>query len=265
MKMHSPLPPGPDLVDGLVSVITPTFNSALTIGATISSVLQQDYPSWEMLVVDDASTDGTADIVRGFAAREPRIRVQVQTTNQGAAAARNRAITMARGRYLAFLDSDDLWEPGKLSVQTRFMRDQECPFSFAGYRVISTAGQPVGQVTRIPSRLAYDDYLKNSIIGCLTVMLDRVRLPPVHFPDLRSRQDFALWLSILRTGVVAQGIPQVLGSYRLVTGSLSRNKWKGAKAVWRVYRNHERLSLAKAAFCFASYALHAIVKAFLNS
>jgi teichuronic acid biosynthesis glycosyltransferase TuaG len=244
--------------DNLVSVITPTFNSSRFVEQTIQSVLAQSLPNWELILVDDHSQDATAGTLHTYAARDSRIRVEILPSNQGAAAARNRGIELARGRYLAFLDSDDLWEPAKLERQLAFMRRERCGFAFTGYRLIAESGAPLGQVDRVPARMTYEDYLRDTMIGCLTVMLDRQVVGEVRFPALRTRQDTALWLQLLRTHGPAHGLPEELARYRVVQHSITRNNWKAARQVWRVYREIEQLSLPKASWCFVNYSWNAL-------
>lgn len=244
--------------DDLVSVITPTFNSTRFVEHTIQSVLAQTMPRWELVIVDDHSRDDTAALLRTLAAQDARIRVEILPTNQGPAAARNRAIELARGRYLAFLDSDDLWEPAKLERQLAFMQRCGCGFSFTGYHLIGEAGEILSKVARVPDQLTYEDYLRDTMIGCLTVMLDRQVIGEVRFPDLRTRQDTALWLQLLRLHGPARGLPEELARYRVVRHSISRNKWRAARQVWRVYREIEQLSLPKAGWCFVNYSWNAL-------
>jgi len=243
-----------------VSIITPAFDATPFLEETIRSVQAQTFPDWEMIVVDDASRDGTAEIVGGCAASDPRIRLVRQTHRQGPAAARNRALAEARAPYVAFLDSDDLWRPEKLEVQLGFMRETGAVFSFASYSLIDESGAPLGRTVRAPDRVDYRFLLRNTIIGCLTVMLDINRLGPVRMPHLRQHEDLSLWYELLKRGVVARGIPRDLAFYRVVRRSASRNKLRSALHMWSVYRVQEGLSVPSALWYYAQYAWNACRK-----
>jgi teichuronic acid biosynthesis glycosyltransferase TuaG len=244
----------------LVSVITPAYKAAAYLPATLASVRAQTMPDWEMIVVDDASSDGTADLLAAASRADPRVRAELSPVNRGSGPTRNRALALARGKYLAFLDADDLWDPVKLERQMTFMEKTRAPFSFSGYRVLSSDGQLLGVVDQIPERLEYGDLLKNSIVGCLTVVLDRRRVGPVEFPPLRTSQDLALWLAILKRGFAAHGLREVLASYRIVGSSATRNKLRAAREVWSLYRDTERLPVLRRSWCFAHYAVRGLRK-----
>ncbi|MFD2370799.1 glycosyltransferase family 2 protein [Brevibacillus sp. GCM10020057] len=240
----------------LVSVITPAYNAARFIRATIESVKSQTYPHWELILIDDCSRDETVDLIRQEFG-DPRIRLIELTCNSGAAVARNTGIQAARGKYIAFLDSDDLWLPEKLERQVAFMQERDIAFSFTQYRIIGENGPGARHVVPIPEQIDYTGLLKNTIIGCLTVMLDREKLGTVQMPNLRTRQDTALWLQILRQGHTAYGLQEVLAEYRKVDGSISSNKWKAAHQTWRLYRDIEGLNIARASWCFVHYGWNA--------
>lgn len=240
----------------LVSVITPTYNAVRFIRETIDSVQRQTYPHWELILIDDASRDETVALIQEEMS-DSRIRLIVLPKNSGAAVARNTGIAAAKGKYLAFLDSDDLWLPQKLEKQVAFMQQNDAAFSFTRYRIIEENGTQTPFVVPIPKQIDYHGLLKNTIIGCLTVMLDREKLGAVQMPNIRTRQDTALWLQILRQGHVAYGIQEELSHYRKVEGSISSNKWKAARNTWRLYREIEKLNLVRAAWCFIHYGWNA--------
>ncbi len=243
-----------------VSIITPAYNSSATIQETVNSVLRQTFQDWELLIVDDASEDATWQVINAEAGLDDRIRVFRQPGNMGAAAARNLAMQEARGRYIAFLDADDLWPPEKLDRQLAFMRRKDAVFSFTSYRMITEAGDFIGNRVQVPATIDYSGLLKNTIIGCLTVMLDSNRTGPLKMENLRSGQDYTLWFHLLRDGMVAYGLDEDLARYRLVSGSVSRNKIKAARRMWKLYRVYERLSLPYSVWCFANYAWNAVKK-----
>lgn len=244
----------------LVSVIMPTYNAAPYIWEAIESVMAQTYPKWELLITDDASTDNTLNIISTYQKKDPRISVSALQSNQGSANARNVALSKAKGRYIAFLDSDDIWKNDKLEKQLAFMKQHEHAFTFSAYELIDHTGKQLNKVVKVPVSIDYKHYLRNTIIGCLTVILDKKQIGEIHVPDIRTSQDMALWLSILKKGFKAFGYQEPLANYRLVSGSASGNKWKAAKDVWKVYRKIENLSLFYSLFNFWGYAFHAAKK-----
>lgn len=244
----------------LVSVITPTYNSEAYIQQTIESVKNQKYQNWEMIIVDDCSKDNTVEIVKNEAEKDERIRLIQLQKNSGAAVARNTAIRNAKGKYIAFLDSDDLWYPEKLEKQVTFMQEKDIAFSFTSYRIINEDGTETDKIIQVPKEIDYKGLLKNTIIGCLTVMLDVSKLGLVQMPNIRTRQDTALWLAILKKGYKAYGIQEPLAKYRKVKGSISSNKLKMAKQNWRMYRDIENLNVIYASWCFVNYAWNALKK-----
>ncbi|WP_404347853.1 glycosyltransferase [Sutcliffiella horikoshii] len=244
----------------LVSVITPSYNAEKFISATIESVRTQTYTNWEMIIVDDCSKDETREILKEYAELDPRIKPIFLEENSGAAVARNTALKAAQGDYVAFLDSDDLWVPDKLEKQLAFMQKNDYAFSFTAYNLMDESGKPLDKVISVPKQIDYKGLLKNTIIGCLTVMIDTRKVEPLQMPLIRTRQDYALWLKVLRQGHVAYGMQEPLANYRIVEGSISSNKLKTAKRNWYVYREIEKLSLPYASWCFVNYAFYAIKK-----
>lgn len=241
-----------------VSIVTPVWNAAATLRAAVASVQAQSFPDWEMLLVDDGSTDGSLALAEGLAAADRRIRLLVQERNTGAAAARNRAIRAARGRFIAFLDADDLWRPEKLARQVPVLCAGH-PLVFAAYRRIDADGRPLGTV-RPPVRISRAGLLKGNVIGCLTAIYDRAALGRVEMPALARRQDYGLWLELLRRTPYAHGLPEVLADYRVRPGSLSADKLAAARATWALYREVEGLPRLRAAWYFAHYAAGGVAK-----
>ncbi|MDQ0206792.1 glycosyltransferase family 2 protein [Alkalicoccobacillus murimartini] len=248
------------MTEPLVSVITPVYNSERFLGETIQSIMNQTYPNWELILVDDGSTDESMKIAKSFADKDSRISVVQLQTNNGAAGARNEGINQARGKYAAFLDSDDLWLPEKLERQVHFMEANQFVFTFTSYRIIREDGQKREKLVEAPEVVTYNSLLKNTIIGCLTVMLNIDVLGKVQMPTIRTRQDFVLWLTILKDGNQAYGINEELACYRKVSNSISSNKLKAAKRNWTIYRYNENLPFWKACYVFASYAWHGFKK-----
>lgn len=241
-----------------ISIITPAYKAEPFIAEAIRSVQAQDHLDWEMLIVDDGSPDNTADVVAGFAEADSRIRL-IRQKNSGPAMARQRALEAAQGRYIAFLDADDYWLPGKLSRQLAFMREHGAAVSFTRFRRISSDGRKQGRLIAIPERLSYRQLLGNTAIATSTAMVDRELTGPFSMKKTYY-DDFALWLDLLKRGFVAHGLQEDLMRYRVVGKSVSRNKGKSAKMVWRTYREVERLGAVYAGWCFANYAVRAFLK-----
>jgi glycosyltransferase involved in cell wall biosynthesis len=243
----------------LVSVITPVHNSGDFVGEAIRSVQAQTFSDWEMIIVDDCSTDDSAQIVETFLAEDDRIRIIKLPANSGAAVARNTAIEAAQGRYIAFLDSDDLWLPKKLEKQLSFMRESGTAFSYSAYARIDEKGKthtPIG----VPESLRYRDLCKTNYIGCSTAIYNTEVYGKRLMPIIRYGQDFALWLELLRNGNEARGLNMILTIYRVRSDSLSSRKIKGSNYVWRIYRNMERLSFMKALNYFSQYAARGVLR-----
>ena len=241
----------------LISVITPTYNAEKYIEETIRSVQKQTYQEWEMIIVDDCSTDQTLRIIKEFANLDSRIKVYKQKKNQGAGHARNKALSISDGRFVAFLDSDDQWRPNKLEKQLKFMLDNNYAFTYTGYDrlQLNDQGALETKTVHVPKEATYHKLLKKNVIGCLTVMIDRNQTGPIQMLDIRRRQDYALWLELTRTGFKAYGLTDSLALYRVRVDSISSNKLSVAKQNWRVYREVEKLSLPVAIWYFMHYAV----------
>lgn len=245
----------------MVSVIMPSYNAEKFIAESIQSVLAQSYVEWELLITDDCSTDGSYAIAKRYAAQDGRIRAFRLEKNSGAAVARNNSLDQAQGRYVAFLDSDDLWKSEKLEQQLAFMQKTNAAFTYTDYELMSERGELLGKRLRMPMQLTYNQYLRNTAIGCSTVMVDRDLVGDFRmFPMRRTSEDMATWLSLLRKVGIAKGVRKNLTTYRIVRGSFSSNRLKAAKDVWRVYREIEGLGLLRSAFSFCGYAFNAVKK-----
>lgn len=242
-----------------VSIITPLHNGAEFIEETIVSVLNQTFQSWEMIIVDDCSTDESVNIVQSFVNRDSRIRLVQLDKNSGAAVARNLAIELSVGQYIAFLDSDDIWLPNKLEVQISFMQQNNYPFSFSAYEKIDESGKVFASVS-IPKAVTYRDLLKVCSIGCLTAIYSTEKLGKVYMPLIRKRQDLGLWLRLLKKTKYAYGIDMKLARYRVRKDSISANKLNAASYTWRLYRDVEKLPLIKAVYYFAFYAVNGVIR-----
>lgn len=252
-------------IDGLVSIITPAYNAAAYIAETIESVLAQTYTNWEMLIANDCSKDNTAEIVQSYAAKDKRINLINLKQNSGAAVARNTAIQNAKGRYIAFLDSDDLWKKEKLQKQIEFMQQNGYVFTFTSYEHFKEIKENIQNQVQIPKSLNYNQALKGNQIGCLTVMLDRKQIQNIHFTTQRH-EDYILWLNILKHGITtAYGIQESLAMYRTGNSkSISGNKMQSALWTWKVYRDNQKLSVVKSMYYMWFYMAYSIRKHFLK-
>lgn len=242
-----------------VSVITPSYNCANFISQTIKSVLSQTFHDWEMIIVDDFSSDNSVDVIQGYVEMDPRIKLIRKLKNSGAAMARNAAIEAAQGRYISFLDSDDIWLPHKLERQLMFMEQTGATFSCCAYEKIDEDGSPFGHVG-VPAKVEYSDLLKTCSIGCLTAIYDTKYFGKVYMPNIRKRQDFGLWLSLLKRTKYVYGISEVLAQYRVRSESISANKLNAAQYTWRLYRDVEKLNLVKSIYYFGHYAVRGLLR-----
>ena len=242
-----------------VSIVTPAYNASLLIPQTIASVQSQTLKDWEMLIVDDCSTDETCAVVQRYAASDSRIKLICHSGNGGPARARNTALSAASGCYIAFLDSDDLWLPDKLERQLAFMGEKDAAFSYTLYRQFTENSEQPKKIILLPTSFSYRSLLRNTGIACLTVMIDTQKTGPIKMPLVRH-EDYALWLNVLNRGIVAHGLMEDLARYRVAKGSVSGNKLRSVTWVWRIYRDVEKLSLPYAAFCLLNYGWRAYRK-----
>lgn len=243
----------------VVSVITPTYNSAKTIADTIESVIKQSYIHWELIIVDDKSMDETLSIVNGYMQIEPRIKLLTLDENKGAGYCRNKAIELAIGRFIAFLDSDDIWHPMKLEKQIRFMLDNKYALTYTAYNKIDQNGN-VTKCINPPSNVDYAELIKSNVIGCLTAVYDTELVGKVYMPLIRKRQDMALWLKILKVIEFAWCLNEPLAFYREGHASLSSNKIKILASQWKFYRGYLRLNFFKSLWYFSFYIVRALKK-----
>ena len=241
----------------LVSIIMPVYNGEASIAESIDSVLAQTYSSWELIIVDDCSTDNTGDIIAQYT--NEHIHYWRQQQNDGVAAARNKAISMAKGRYIAFLDSDDLWMPEKLERQLAFMKNNNYGFTYTEYRQFTDKPQNVGAIVKVKDCVDYKELLKGNDIGCLTVVLDREKFPQIKMPGERH-EDYITWLNLLRDGEKAYGLHLDLARYRKSEKSLTGNKWQSLKWTWNVYRRSQALSRYESIKNMCHYVVKGIKK-----
>lgn len=244
-----------------VSIITPAYNASRFIAQTIDSVIAQTHPDWEMLIVDDGSKDNTAEIIEEYASKEPRIKL-IKQQNAGSAAARNNALRNASGKYICFLDADDLWDPNFLESQIKFMAQKNAQLVYASYRRMNEENQEILKPFIVPDMVDYKGLLKTCSISCLTAMYDRETLDDNFFNEqLKSmRDDFVFWLQILKKTPFAFGNKAVLASYRVFASSTTGNKKKVIKPQFNVYYKVEKLGLVKSVYYLINWALNGLKK-----
>ncbi|WP_241085788.1 glycosyltransferase family 2 protein [Candidatus Vondammii sp. HM_W22] len=243
----------------LVSIIMPAYNADRSIRNSIDSVLSQTYPTWELLIVNDCSKDNSAKIAQEYCDKDTRIKLFHNGVNSGPAITRNDAINRAKGRFIAFLDSDDIWLPGKLEKQIGTMLECAYSFTYTSYHRISEDGTVPGRRIGVPDQLDYAKLLRNTAIVTSSVVIDINAIGGVQMKNTYY-DDFACWLEIMKRGFVAYGIDDDLVAYRISTASISRNKINSAIQVWNTYRTIEGLGILNSAYYFTGYALKAIQK-----
>jgi teichuronic acid biosynthesis glycosyltransferase TuaG len=246
----------------LVSIITPIYNSDIYIEKTIKSILCQTYKEFELIVIDDCSTDDGYEIVDKFTKLDSRIKLIKLEVNSGAAIARNKGLSIARGRFIAFCDCDDLWFDNKLECQIRFMLEKSIPISFTSYQLINEEGKSLNKVIKAVECISYCEYLKNTIIGMSTSIIDTSLVDHFRFENIRTRQDTLLWITLLKRGHLAYGLNKVLVKYTVRSNSISANKFKAASKVWYLYYNMEEMSFLNSSYYFMFYIFNAIKKRF---
>jgi glycosyltransferase involved in cell wall biosynthesis len=241
----------------LISIITPVYNCAPYIQETIDSICSQTYSNWELILVDDCSTDSSCEIIQENYLHDQRIQLIHNRVNEGAAVSRNNGITASKGRFICFLDSDDLWKPKKLEHQLTFQMDHSFAFTYTSYERLKDQ-VIVGTIPAKP-QVDYYDLLKTCSVGCSTVMIDTDLTGKPQFPLIRKRQDYALWLKLLKTIDHAHGLPETLTTYRVRNDSISSNKFKAASFQWHVYYRVEKLSFIRSIYYLAHYTIHGIL------
>lgn len=229
-------------ISDLVSIITPNYNSGKFLEQTIEQVFSQTYTNWEMIIVDDCSTDRSYEIAQQYGENDLRFKFIRMEKNSGAAICRNKAIELAKGEYIAFLDSDDVWLPEKLEKQIRFMKAKDCDFSFSEYEHIDENGKSLGVKAKVINRLTYWKLMLHTFTGCLTVMYNQQRIGKIYGPNVKRNEDKALFLKVLKKTKKACGIKEVLALYRISGNSASRKKIKLIKPYIEILHKHEGLN-----------------------
>lgn len=246
------------MIEGLVSVIMPTYNCANFIGETIESVIGQTYTKWELIIVDDQSTDNTEEIVKKY--NEPRILYRKLTRNSGAAVARTEAMRLAQGQYMAFCDSDDLWMSDKLERQLSFMKENGYAFTCTAYEQIDEEGKKMNRIIKTREKCDYNRLLLDCPVGNSTVVYDVSCMGKFEVPNIRKRNDDALWLQMLKKEKYIWGMNDVLMKYRIRQNSISSNKFKVVKYHWILYREIEHLSVPRSLFHIGYWCVIKILK-----
>lgn len=246
-------------VNDLVSIVVPVYNAERFINETIQTVLDQTYTNWELIFIDDASTDNSVKLITPYLKKDKRIKLLKNKINLHAALTRNKGIKAAKGRYIAFLDADDLWVPSKLKKQVAFMKKMDCAFSFTGYEFADATGKPNGKKVYVPATITYKQALKNTTIFTSTVMFDMTKLTKktIEMPDIRRGQDTATWWKVLKTIESANGLNVILSRYRRTPGTVSSNKVVALKRTWNIYRHNEKLGMFHSIYYFIHYSLNA--------
>lgn len=234
----------------MVSIVVPVYNAERFLPETIGLVQKQTYRDWELILVDDCSSDNGAAIVRQYAKDDTRIRLIQQEVNAGAARSRNLGISQANGRYLCFLDADDIWTSQKLEKELAYMKEKKAAFVFTGYEFADAKGEGLGKIVHVPETISYEQALKNTTIFTSTVMIDRDKIADtdIYMPQIAS-EDTATWWHILKKYQIGYGLDENLVRYRRTEGTLSSNKLVAIQRIWGLYRRQEKLSWCKSIYC----------------
>lgn len=270
-------------MEELVSIIVPVYGAADYIAETVDMVKKQTYPNWELILIDDCSPDNSAEVIADIMAKDEavkvedilenetagdipedgkgRIRLIRKARNEGAAEARNTGLSHAKGRYIAFLDADDIWLPNKLKKELAYMRKNRAAFVFTAYEFGDEQAKGTGRIVSVPRQLTYKKALSRTVIFTSTVLFDTKKIDKnlLQMPAVAS-EDTATWWKILRSGYTAYGLNEVLVIYRRPKKSLSSNKFAAIKRIWHLYREEEKLSLPDSAFCFVLWAVRAAAR-----
>lgn len=248
-----------------VSVIIPVYNAEKFIANTLDSVLKQTYQDFEIILVDDCSNDLSEEIIASYKKSNEKIVYYRQSINQGAAVARNKALSLAKGRFVAFLDSDDVWCEKKLEKQMEFINRKGCAISCTAMDIMDVRGKQLGGIRNVRHEISYQFLLRNTMIATSTVMIDRNKTGLFEMPLRRGGQDYATWLMLLRKGNDCCGLNEVLTHYRILPNSLSSNKWKSIKQVWQIQRRGEGVAFLPAVFNVCCFVINAFIKHFVKA
>lgn len=244
----------------MVSVIIPVYNAEKYIQTTIESVINQTYSDFEVIIVDDCSKDASGKIIQKLCEKHKQIHYHLQEKNQGVAVARNTGLDLAKGRYIAFLDSDDIWKQDKLKKQLDLMKNKNAAFVYSAIEMMDEQGDIKKEKRKIKEEVSYRYLLKNTVISTSSVLIDRNMVKEFKMPLMRSGQDYATWLMILRDGWIAYACDEALVRYRVSSNSLSSNKLKSIKQVWGIQVRQEKINPVYATLNTACFVWNALKK-----
>lgn len=250
-------------VKGRVSVITPIYNAEKYLDKTLNSIFNQTYENIEIVLVDDCSTDNSVNIIKNYQKNHKEIIYFCQEKNLGAGAARNKALELATGQYVAFLDSDDIWMSDKISKQIELMQKENCKFTYTAIEMIDESDNVIKKKRNLRTKCDYKYLLHNTLIATSSVIIDREGLGDFRMPLRRGGQDYATWLMLLRNGTVALGLNESLVKYRISNNSLSSNKFKSIKQVWEIQTQDEKINKFNACINVYCFIFNALKKYFL--
>lgn len=243
--------------NNLVSIIMPAYNAINSISQSIDSILEQSYTNWELIVVDDGSSDGTYEFVKSQYGGKDQIKLYRMPQNGGVAKARNKGLEKAKGRYIAFLDTDDTWKSTKLEKQIAFMQEKDCYFSYTSYDMKNSDGSI--RTYQVPPQVDFKSQLKGSKIGTLTVMIDRSKTDQIYMRDI-GHEDYVAWMELLKEHGPACGIQESLAIYDNSDSGISSNKFRAAKWQYIIYREVFNFSVFKSLYYFLSYSVNGLKK-----
>ena len=248
--------------DKKVSIVCAAYNCSKYLTDTIQSVLDQSYKNWELIIVNDCSEDNTLKVAKAYAEKDDRIKVLSNRKNLGPAATRNKGIEVAVGQFLTFLDGDDLWKPQFIEKSLDYSLSNGYAFVFASYERVDEELNALYKPFIVPTKISYEGILKTCPISCLTAFLHIEKIGKYYMPDIEKRQDYGLWLSILKKVEFAYGIKEPVAIYRIRKGSVSRNKYKAMLYVWKIYRDVEKIGPLKSLYLIVVYAYNGLKKYF---
>ena len=242
----------------LISIVLPLYNAEKYIEETLISILNQTYQNFELLIINDASTDKSLDIVKEYSEKYSNIKIVNLRENSGVSNARNTGIANSKGEYVAFIDSDDIWKENKLELQIEYMIKNDILFSFTSYEMKFCNSDKPNKIISVPKKINYEELLKGNPIACFTVICKKEVLNKTRFANVKH-EDYVMWLSIAKK-IPLYGLNENLGIYRKHENSISSNKFKSASWVWNIYRNVEKLDLFNSIKFFSYYIIKAIFK-----
>lgn len=252
-------------MNNLVSVVTPVFNSEKYIAHTFQSLLNQSYPNWEWVLVDDCSSDNSVRIIEGFIQQDSRVRLLQNLENLGSGLTRNKAIEFAKGVFIAFLDSDDIWHPKKLEIQLNFMLERNISFSHTSYGYIDEHGNQIKSTFHVSDHpVTYKHLLKRTEISCLTAVYNCKEIGKFYMSDHRRKQDYSLWLAILKSGVESYPIDMELAYYRQTPNSATSNKFKLILKHYLFLKSTQKLNVIQTIYYTCFWAMNGFVRYYIK-